>query len=176
MADPLSLPLIEQACTKSSMLWLRQPGERRAHPAWHVWTDGAVHLVTGGLEQRLDGLALTDGAHIDVVVRSKDNGARLVTFRAVVSELRREAPAWDAVVRELHAKRLNPPDGEAQPERWARESRVLRIEPTGDLTEHPGHMPARSHAAEPVPSDAITLGPLPFVLGKRAKRGRPLTR
>ena len=50
---------------------------------------------------------------------------------------------------ELHAKRLNPPDGEAQPARWARESRVARIEPTGQLVEAPGHLSHRSHAAEP---------------------------
>ena len=176
VADPLSLPLVEEACTKSSMLWLRNPGERRAHAAWHVWTDGALHLVTGGAEQRLDELALTEGAEVEVVVRSKDNGGRLVTFRAVVSEVHPDSSSWEPVVRELHAKRLNPPDGEAQPQRWERESRVLRIEPTGDLVERPGHMPTRSHAAEPPPSEATTRGPLPFILGRRAKRGRPLTR
>ena len=175
VADPLARSLVEEACAKSALVWLREPGERRAHAAWHVWTDGAVHIVTGGAEQPLAGLTLPEGAEVEVVVRSKDTGGRLVTFRAAVSDVRPGSPSWDPVVRELHAKRLNPPDGEAQPARWARESRVLRLEPTGDLTERPGHMPSRSHAAEPPASEATTRGPLPFVLGRRARR-RPLTR
>jgi hypothetical protein len=78
--------------------------------------------------------------------------------------------AWDVVVPELHAKRLNPPDGEQQPARWARESRVVRIEPTGRLVEGPGHLSHRSHAAEPPSSPATTRGPLPFIVGRRARR------
>jgi len=33
----------------------------------------------------------------------------------------------------LHARRLNPPDGAAQPARWAASSLVLRLMPTGSL-------------------------------------------
>lgn len=171
MADPLSEALVAEACGKSAMLWLRAPGERRAHAVWHVWADGAVHLVTGGQEQPLTDLpGLTDGAEVEVLARSKDNGSRLVAFRAVVSDVRPEQPLWDTVVPLLHAKRLNAPDGEEQPARWARESRVLRLEPTGQVTEQPGHLPTRSHAAEPPPSPATTRGALPFVLGRRARR------
>ena len=68
---------------------------------------------------------------------------------------------------ELHAKRLNPPDGEEQPARWA--ARVAwspRLDPTGELVEGPGHLPHRSHAAEPPGSPATTRGPLPFVAGE----------
>ena len=86
--------------------------------------------------------------------------------------VRPEDDAWDPVVTELHAKRLNPPDGEAQPQRWARESRVLRLEPTGRMLERPGHLSHRSHAAEPPGSPATTRGPLPFVIGRRARRRR----
>ncbi len=171
MADPLSLALVEEACGKSAMVWLRMPGDQRSHAAWHVWTDGAVHLVTGGAEQPLTDLpGLVDGAEVDVLVRSKDDGSRLVAFRTVVSDVRPDDDRWDTVVPLLHAKRLNPPDGEEQPARWARESRVLRLEPTGRVLEQPGHLPTRSHAAEPPSSPATTRGPLPFVLGRRARR------
>ena len=171
MAEPLAQSLVAEACGKSAMVWLRLPGERRSHAAWHVWADGAVHLVTGGAEQPLTDLpGLVDGAEVDVLVRSKDNGSRLVAFRTVVSDVRPGDDRWDTVVPLLHAKRLNAPDGEEQPARWARESRVLRLEPTGQVLEQPGHLPTRSHAAEPPVSPATTRGPLPFVLGRRARR------
>ena len=171
MADPLSQALVAEACGKSAMVWLRMPGSRRSHAAWHVWADGAVHLVTGGGEQPLTDLpGLVDGAEVDVLVRSKDNGSRLVAFRTVVSDVRPGDDRWDTVVPLLHAKRLNAADGEQQPARWARESRVLRLEPTGQMMEPPGHLPTRSHAAEPPSSPATTPGPLPFYLGRRARR------
>ncbi|MGH8894517.1 MAG: hypothetical protein ACRDWY_14625, partial [Actinomycetes bacterium] len=61
---------------------------------------------------------------------------------------------------------------ERQPQRWARESRVLRLEATGRALERPGHLSQRSHAAEPPGSPATTRGPLPFVIGRRARRRR----
>jgi hypothetical protein len=171
VAEPLSEALVAEACAKSALVWLRAPGDQRSHAAWHVWAEGAVCLVTGGAEQLLtDAPDLTDGSEVDVLVRSKDNGARLVAFRTAVSEVAPGTPEWDTVVPLLHAKRLNPPDGEEQPARWARESRVLRLVPTGQVLEQPGHLPSRSHAAEPPPSPAATRGALPFVVGRRARR------
>jgi hypothetical protein len=160
--------LVEEACRKSALVWLRPMGTDRSQAVWHVWVDGAVHVVTGGIEQPLPDLE--DGSEVDVTARSKDTWGRMVTFRATVTTVAPGDDAWDAVVTELHAKRLNPPDGEAQPARWARESRVVRIEPTGRLVEAPGHLSHRSHAAEPPGSPATTRGPLPFVVGRRARR------
>ena len=171
MAEPLSEALVAEACAKSALVWLRAPGEQRAHAAWHVWAEGAVCLVTGGAEQPLtDAPGLSEGSEVEVLVRSKDNGSRLVTFRATVTAVEPGTPQWDVVVPLLHAKRLNAPDGEEQPARWARESRVLRLDPTGQVLEQPGHLPTRSHAAEPPPSPATTRGRLPFVVGRRARR------
>jgi hypothetical protein len=166
----LAAALVDEACRKSSLLWLRRPPADRAVAVWHVVSDGAVHVVGGGLEQPLPDLG--DGDEVEVTVRSKDTGGRLVAFVAVVHELRPGDPGWDGAVADLHAKRLNAPDGEMQPARWARESRVLRIEPTGQVLERPGHLPQRSHAAEPPGSPATTRGPLPFVIGRRARRRR----
>ena len=149
MAEPRTEALVAEACAKSALVWLRAPGGQRAHAAWHVWADGAVCLVTGGAEQHLTGGPdLADGSEVDVLVRSKDNGSRLVAFCAVVSGVEPGTPEWDSVAPLLHAKRLNAPDGEEQPARWARESRVLRLVPTGQVLEQPGHLPTRSHAAE----------------------------
>jgi hypothetical protein len=164
----LARALVEEVCKKSSLVWLRPVGAAHAQPAWHAWIDGAVHLVTGGIEQPLTDVP--DGAEVDVTARSKDTGGRVVTFRTVVRDLQPDGEAWTRVVSELHGKRLNAPDGEEQPARWARESRVLRLDPADRLVEGPGHLSHRSHAAEPVPSTATTGGPLPFIVGRRARR------
>ena len=160
--------LVEELCRKSAMLWLRPSGQSRAYGLWHVWVDGAPHLVTGGIEQSMPDLL--DGSEADVTVRSKDTGGRAVTFRVVLATVLPGTEAYAGVVTELHAKRLNPPDGEDQPARWARESRIVRLEPTGKRSEQPGHVTHRSHAAEPVGSPATTRGRLPFVVGRRARR------
>ena len=169
--DPVSGPeaaLVAEACRKSAMCWLQPVGEARPRLAWHGWHDGALYVVSGGLEQDLP--AMADGVAVTVTVRSKDTGARLVTWSGTAHPVAPGTPEWEAVVPDLHALRLNPPDGEQQPARWARESTLTRIEPTGRLQESPARMPHRSHAAAPPSSPATTRGPLPFVLGRRARR------
>ena len=162
--------LIDEACRKSAMAWLRPAGQSRAVAAWHIWHDGAVYVVSGGREQALP--PMPDGEPVLVTVRSKDTGARLVTWTGTARTVDPGSPEWDAAVPELHAKRLNPTDGEQQPARWARESTVTRIEPTGELLEAPGRMPQRSQAAAPPGSPATTRGALPFMIGRRARRRR----
>jgi hypothetical protein len=162
--------LVAEVCRKSALVWVRPADEPRAYALWHVWVDGAVHVVGEGLEQPLPDLP--DGAEVRVTARSKDTGGRVVTFVATVSTIHPESEQWAAVVPELHAKRLNPPDGEEQPNRWARESRVVRLEPTGRLVERPGNLSERSHVAEPPDSPATTRGRVPFVLHRPARRRR----
>jgi len=154
--------LVEEATKKAGLVWVAVPGER-AWPAWHHWHDGAAYLVTGGIEQPLPGLAA--GGRAEVTVPSKDAGGRLVTWVAAVTEVQPGSELWTAVVPAMHAKRLNAPDGDRQPERWARESAVLRLEPTGEILS----MSQESGSAAPVPTPATTSGPLPFVLGRRAR-------
>lgn len=162
--------LIDEVFRKTAVIWLRRPDETHAHGVWHAYVAGAVHVVGGGSEQPLP--ALADGAEVEVTARSKDTGGRLLRLTARVTHLRPGTEEWDAVVPELHAKRLNPPDGERQPQRWARESVVVRLDPVGRPHELPGHLSHGSHAAEPRPTPATTRGPLPFVLGRRARRRR----
>lgn len=78
-AAPLALAdfaLVEEACKKSSLLWIAVPG-LRDRAVWHVWQEvdgrGAVYLVTGGGEQNVPGLS--NGQLVRVTVRSKDKGA-----------------------------------------------------------------------------------------------------
>ncbi|MFE0134396.1 hypothetical protein ACFWY6_22955 [Streptomyces sp. NPDC059037] len=163
----LSQALLEEATKKSGLIWVRGEGPARA--LWHVWHEGAVHLVGDGPgEQPLPGLA--DGSTAEVTVRSKDKGGRLIAWTAAVSELAPRSEAWEAAVAELKGKRLNAPDAERVPERWAAECRVLRLTPKDVVTD----LPDGSLAAAPLPTGATTRLPvpdaLPRLLFKRKRR------
>ncbi|MFD4621290.1 hypothetical protein [Streptomyces sp. NPDC058475] len=173
----LQRALVEEATKKSGLIWVRSGGpaapqghEVPTRALWHVWHDGAACLVGDGPgEQPLPGLA--DGGDAVVTVRSKDKGGRLVSWSAKVVELSPGSPEWEAAVGELKGKRLNAPDGEAMPERWARECRVLRLEPSGATAE----LSDGSLAAPPLPSPATTRQPIPaglprLLLKKKRKR------
>ncbi|WP_445526454.1 hypothetical protein [Streptomyces cyslabdanicus] len=167
-SELLDQALVEEATKKSGLIWVRGPGVP-ARALWHVWHEGAACVVGDGPgEQPLPGLA--DGAAAEVTVRSKDKGGRLVAWAAHVVEVAPDTPRWQEVVAELKGKRLNAPDGEAMTARWARECRVLRLEPTG-ATAPP---PEGSLAEAPLPTPATTRRPapegLPRLLVKRRRR------
>ncbi|MFK0226361.1 hypothetical protein ACIQUL_11395 [Streptomyces sp. NPDC090303] len=161
----LGTALVEEATKKSGLVWVRGTGPARA--LWHVWHDGAAHVVGDGPgEQPLPGLV--DGGTAEVTVRSKDKGGRLVAWTAAVHELAPGTEEWDAAVAELKGKRLNAPDGEAVPARWARECRVVRLDPRSSTTE----LPDGSLAAVPLPTAANTRRPVPAALPKLLFRRR----
>ncbi|MEW2162439.1 hypothetical protein AB0912_05510 [Streptomyces sp. NPDC007084] len=174
----LDRALIEEATKKSGLIWVRAGGlsarpepdhEVPTRPLWHVWHDGAAFLVGDGPgEQPLPGLA--DGGEAVVTVRGKDKGGRLVSWAARVTELAAGTPEWEAAVGELKGKRLNAPDGEAMPQRWARECRLVRLEPTGATAA----LPEDSLARRPVPSAATTRQEVPAALPRLLfkRRGR----
>ncbi|MGW7266858.1 hypothetical protein [Streptomyces sp. NPDC054842] len=175
----LDQALVEEATKKSGLIWVTgadvpAPEHREGHaapsrPLWHVWHEGAACLVGDGPgEQPLPGLV--DGGDAVVTVRSKDKGGRLVSWSARVVELAPRSAEWEAAVADLKGKRLNAHDGEAMPERWAAECRVLRLEPKGTT----GALPDGSLAARPVPTSATTRraapAGLPRLLFKKRKR------
>ncbi|MFJ4778550.1 hypothetical protein [Streptomyces sp. NPDC088762] len=164
----LDLALVEEATKKSGLIWVRGAGADRA--LWHAWVDGAAHVLGDGPgEQPFPGLA--DGAAAEVTVRSKDKGGRLVAWTATVRELAPRSEAWEAAVAELKGKRLNAPDSEEMTDRWARECRLLRLEPAAVSV-----LPGGSLAAAPLPSPAVTRraipAGLPKLLLKRKKAAR----
>ncbi|MGX2994702.1 hypothetical protein JNUCC64_10455 [Streptomyces sp. JNUCC 64] len=163
--DPLDRALVEEATKKSGLIWVRGTGPDR--PLWHAWHEGAAHVLGDGPgEQPLPDLV--DGGTATVTVRSKDKGGRLVAWSARVVELAPDSPEWTAAVAELKGKRLNAPDGEAAPERWARECRVLRLEP-GPVDPAP---PTDSLAAAPLRTPVTTRHPVPPGLPKLLLRRR----
>lgn len=124
-------PIVEQATRRGSIVWVGLDGAV-PRPVWHLWHDGACWLVVGGLEQPLPGAATALTGVVSV--RSKERqGGLLVSWVAAVGRVEPGTPAWADVVPRLHERRLNAPDGEDQPARWARESLVLRLSPTGEL-------------------------------------------
>ncbi|WP_416968348.1 hypothetical protein [Streptomyces sp. 4F14] len=154
MTTPLDRALVEEATKKSGLIWVR--GTAAARPLWHAWHEGAAHVLGDGPgEQPLTGLA--DGDTAEVTVRSKDKGGRLVTWAARVVHVQPGTDEYAAAVTELKTKRLNAPDGEAMVDRWARECRLLRLEPTGETSP----MPEGDLAAPPVPTPATTRQPIP---------------
>ncbi|MFE9248058.1 hypothetical protein [Streptomyces sp. NPDC007088] len=158
-ATPLERALVEEATKKSGLVWVRGAGPARA--LWHVWHEGAVLLVGDGPgEQPLPGLVA--GERAEVTVRGKDKGARVVGWVADIEELAPDSPEWEAAVAELKGKRLNAPDAETMPRRWARECRVLRLVPAGSVLP----VPDGSLAAEPLPTAATTRQAAPEGLPK----------
>ena len=172
MTDAFTTALIAELGKKTGVCWLRydEPSGStpRTRAAWHIWHDDALHLVVGGDEQPLPGLAKAE--RVVVVMRSKENGGRLVSWVGRVSVVGPADESWDEVTTALVTDRLNLEDLNTVKDEWARRSVVVRIEPTGDLIEQPGALSDDAHNAPPVPTTATTRGALPRVLHKRQRR------
>ena len=167
MAEPdLTSALTAEAAKKSDLLWV-SVSDRPARAVWHVWHDGSVLLVTGGLEQPDPGLA--DGSTVTLLLRSRDKGARLLTIEARVEQADPAAGSWDELAAALHAKRLNSPDGDAAVDRWRSGSTIWRLTPTGTVVEAPGSMSDSSHRAEAVPTSATSSARQPLHLGRATR-------
>jgi hypothetical protein len=164
--------LVAEAAAKSDLLWVRPgvsdptgPTNRagRAWPAWHVWHEGAAYVVSGPGEQQLPALA----GEVEVVLRSKDTWARLVTVRGTATTVLPEDADWAEVASALKAKRLNAPDPDRLLERWAAANTITRLALAGGLVERPGQYDEHSGAAPPPPTDATTVHWAPWHLRGR---------
>jgi hypothetical protein len=166
--------LVDEAAKRSGLVWVKARGTTSpARPLWHLWQDGSAYLLTGGIEQPMpDGLD-APAATAEITLRSKDKGSRLVVVAASVARVDPGTAEWDAVVPNLQSKRLNSPDGEHAPQRWATECVLFRLTPTDDYVETPDNRSTESHAAPPPPTPATTPVPKPWQLfGRRRHRRR----
>jgi hypothetical protein len=167
--EALLTALTAELAGKSDLVWVTV-GDRPPRALWHVWHDDAFAVVTSGIEQTDPGLA--EGLEVEVILRSKENSARQLRVTASAERLEPGSESWSAAVGALHPKRLNAPDGEAQPERWRRESTLWLLRPTGRATETPDAMSSASHRAEPLPTGATTLDRTPFHAGRATRKRR----
>ena len=161
--------LITELARKTSVSWLRYgPPSQPPRAVWHLWFDDSLYVLSGGVEQPLAGIEHVE--RVEVTMRSKDNGGRLLTWVALASDVGPGDELWEPVTAALAAGRLNVPDLAAAPAGWAESSRVTRLLPTGEVVEHPQSLPDQAHLATPPGSPAATRGPLPRVLHRRVTR------
>lgn len=114
---------------RSGVVWVAA-ADRRPKPVWHVWHDGADHVLHGGGEQHIEGLAGAERATVSV--RAKRTGAGLLTWAATVDVVVPESDAWTALLPLLRAERLH---AEPDPtERWRTTSTLSRLTPTGEVS------------------------------------------
>jgi hypothetical protein len=163
------------AAAKTGLIWVRPAAGGRTWAVWHVWHDAAFVLVTGPGEQELPQLP----DMVDVIVRSKDSGARLLTVSARAQVLDADGSRWLAAAEALAANRLNSAHAPADlPAYWRSVGvRIVRLQPE-EACEHPGSYRSGSGAAPPSPSPATTSGWRPWHLrGRRGlRRARRLRR
>lgn len=167
----VELALLGEAAGKSGMCWLTLPLLSTPRAVWHVWHDGALHVVGGGIEQPLPGLADLDA--VEVTVRSKDNSSRILRVRASVQLLTTDDSRYEEAATALAAARLNASAQDAA-EQWRQSSAVFRLEPLETL-ELPGAFEPVAHAAVPAPTNATTAPVPPLTLHRRPRRTPPLT-
>ncbi|QXJ24563.1 hypothetical protein AGRA3207_005911 [Actinomadura graeca] len=161
----LNVALVEEAARKSGLLWLDLPGLPQPRAAWHVWHEGSAYVLTGGEgEQPMPGLPEAD--RVTVILRSKDKGGRLVSFVAGCSQVVPGTALWDEVAPQLAKARLNAADHEAQADRWAAGSWIVRLTPV----EAAAQAPDAYAAVRPVPTPATTAGPPPRMLGGKRRQ------
>jgi hypothetical protein len=163
---PTDAALIAEVCSRSDLVWLRPPGSARWRAAWHVWHDDAVCIVSGGGEQDLPVL----GDEVHVIGRSKETGARLVTFVASVETLSAGTEVWDHAAFALVAGRLNAREPQAQKQRWAEGGVVRLLRPVRLLTAGAGEDDAAAERAQVPRGPGTTLGKQPFHVGGRRRR------
>lgn len=174
VTETFTTALIAELAKKTGVCWLRydEPDAPTGAPsrraAWHVWHDDALHLVAGGDEQPLPGLDEVD--RVEVTMRSKENGGRLVTWVGSVTVLRPGDERWEPATAALVADRLNLDDLATAADGWAAHSVVVRVDPTGEVLEQPGSLSDADHAAPPPLTGATTRRGLPRVLHRRQRR------
>jgi hypothetical protein len=157
--------LFAEAAAKSGLMWVEVPGDR-AWPFWHAWADETVYAVSGPGEQPLPWLP----EQVNLVLRSKDTGGRLLTVQATVRELGADDQEWGRATEALRASRLNATDDlEA---RWRSECTVRAFRPFGTPLEAPGRYLQASGAAPVPPSAATTARWKPWHWRGRPRRRR----
>ncbi len=117
--------LVAELARRTGVCWVRYAGHTQ--PVWHAWSDDALCVVSGGSEQPFPDVP--DGDRVEVVMRSKDTGGRLLTWVGRADVVHPEDERWAATTAALVAGRLNVPDLATAADGWAGTSTVRRITP-----------------------------------------------
>jgi hypothetical protein len=136
VSPPLLLPLVAEAARRSRVCWLSYTsGETvlRDRLVWHAWHEDALLVLSDDDEQVLPGIETAD--LVEVSLRSKDTGGRLVTWSAPPVVLSPSAPAWEDHARALLAVRLNLPDPGATLDTWRHGATLVRLAPSPEALD-----------------------------------------
>ena len=125
-----TLDLVGELAKKSGLVWIEAEGRTQA--VWHELVGNAVCVVGGGGEQPLPDVS--DGDTVTLLLRAKTNRQLAASVGAKVEAVPPGSEHWGEVTAALKAGRLNLPDMDSAIERWARESRVLRLLPFEPVT------------------------------------------
>ena len=130
--------LVAESARKSGVCWVGWDG-RPPRLVWHAWYDGAL-VVLSGEDQELPGIESATTA--EVVMRSKDTGALLVSWTGSVHVVDPASESWDGHAAALLGVRLNLPDPATSLRDWRTGATVVRIDPadTGEQ-RGPGPLP-----------------------------------
>ena len=123
-------------------MWHDDGDERSSGPA--------AYVVSGPGEQSLPWLP----DEVELVLRSKDTGGRLMTVHATVREVTPESPDWDAAVEVLRPERLNAVGDVA--ERWRQSCTIHVLTPHGRPSRRPARTPTGRVSPRCVPRPATT--------------------
>ena len=141
---PPTPALVAEVARRSRVAWLSYVYDGssavRDRLVWYAWHEGAVVVLsasggdgpldprdpeTGVPEQVLPGI--DRAPEVDVTLRSRDNGSRLVTWTAPVEVVTPGTPAWEDHAAALLGVRLNLPDPAAARRAWAQRGTVVRL-------------------------------------------------
>lgn len=122
--------LIADLAKKTGLVWVSYA--RHTHAVWHEWVGDAVCVIAGGTEQPLPDIAKHQT--VTLSLRSKASRALVAQTEATVEVITPDSEHWASVTETLKSGRLNITDADHAIERWARESVVVRLVPTGDVT------------------------------------------
>jgi hypothetical protein len=147
--------LLNEAMNKSGLLWI-DVADDRTWPAWHVWDETTAFVVSGPGEQPLPWLP----KEVNLILRSKDTGGRLLTTRAHATVLEPGTAEWEHAAELLRASRLNAVDDSVT--RWARECTITALAPFGSPLEAPGAYTALDLRTEPARTTATTASWRPW--------------
>jgi hypothetical protein len=136
-ADDLVLALVAECARKSRVCWLSWAA-RAPRLVWHVWHDDALVVLSGDEGQVLPGIV--KAGTVQVTMRSKDTGGRLVAWTGTVDVVDPDDGSWDASAAALLGVRLNLADPAAAREGWRSTGTIVRIHPVV-ATEEPGPGP-----------------------------------
>jgi hypothetical protein len=134
--------LVAESAKKSRVCWLSWPGSPQPRLVWHAWYDDAL-LVLSGDDQVLAGIdaaGVDPVATVEVTMRSKDTGGRLVAWTGSIEVVDPASGSWDESAAALLGVRLNLPDPAAALAGWRDHATIVRITPV-DATEEQGGGP-----------------------------------